>query len=167
MKRHSSAAGLTFVLASAKIAFSRWFRSTAVVSGRQPKTTTPARISVSRGGRKQALPPITDPAGEITRLLQNTCTRLGCDSLRSSFPMITSSSSSLEAGNAFVGLEASGSVYQYLADATAEGTRQFVIGGQTTAIDTRYVLPIPKAIELLTACLTRPDPLAATAWERQ
>jgi len=73
----------------------------------------------------------------------------------------------LESGNAFLGLEKSGGVYQYLADAAAEGTRQFVIGGQTTAVPTRYVLSIADAIELLTAWLARPDSLDATAWERQ
>lgn len=73
----------------------------------------------------------------------------------------------LEDGNAFVGLQTADGVYQYLSDATPQGTRQFVIGGQTTAIDRRYVLPIPTAIDLLTTCLARPDPLAATTWERQ
>lgn len=73
----------------------------------------------------------------------------------------------LEAGSAFVGLETSGGVYQYVADESAQGMKQFMIGGQSTAIDRRYVLAIPEAIELLRTCLAGPDPLAATAWERQ
>jgi len=130
-------------------------------------TTAPARVSISRGGREQALPLITDPTGEVTRLLQ----------LHAHASDVTVSIQlpdnhgllliAVEAGYAFVGLQTSGRVYQYLADARAEGTRHFVMGGQTTAVEMRYVLPIPKAVELATACLTRPDALAGTAWERQ
>ena len=130
-------------------------------------TTAPATISVSRAGRKQALPPVTDPVGEVTRLLhvhaQASDVTVSIQLPNDHGLLLVA----LEAGNAFIGLETADGVYQYLADATAQGRRQFVIGGQTTAIDTRYVLPIPTAIELLTGWLARPDPLAATTWERQ
>jgi len=96
-------------------------------------TTAPATISVSRAGRKQALPPVTDPAGEVTRLLH-------VDAQASDVTVSIQLPSdnglllvALEAGNALVGLETGDGVYQYLADATAQGTRQFVVGGQTTA----------------------------------
>jgi hypothetical protein len=73
----------------------------------------------------------------------------------------------LETGNAFVGLEAPDGTYQYVADNAAEGERQFVIGDQPTAIRARYVLTVPGAIALLTACLAEPGPFAGSAWDRQ
>jgi hypothetical protein len=129
--------------------------------------TRPARISVSRAGRMQTLPRVTDPVGEVTRLLH---THAHASDVTVSIELPDDHGLlhvALEGGDAFLGLETSCGVYQYLADATAQGTRQFVIGGQTTGIETRYVLPIPAAIEMLTECLARPDPLAAAEWERQ
>jgi hypothetical protein len=73
----------------------------------------------------------------------------------------------LEAGSAFVGLEAPDGIYQYVADEAAKGNRQFIIGGQPTAIDKRYVLPVATAIELLMPWVTGSAPLVAPAWERQ
>jgi hypothetical protein len=130
-------------------------------------TTAPATISISRAGRQQALPPVTDPVAEVTRLLH---VHAEASDVTVSIQLPNDHGLllvALEAGNAFVGLETADGVYQYLADATAQGTRQFVISGQTSAIDTRYVLPIPTAIDLLKACLARPDLVAATTWERQ
>ncbi len=129
--------------------------------------STPANISVNRGGRNQ--PPLRtgDPVGEVSRLLQ---THARASDLTVSIQLSDGRGLllvALEAGSALVGLETSGGVYQYVADETAQGTKQFVIGGQSTAIDRRYVLAIPEAIELLTTCLAGPDPLAAATWERQ
>jgi hypothetical protein len=73
----------------------------------------------------------------------------------------------LEAGRAFVGLTTTDGIYQFVADEQAEGTCQFVIGGQPTSIDARYVRPVSAAIELLTAWLEGTAPLDAPAWERQ
>jgi len=130
-------------------------------------TTKTAGISVSHGGRKGGLRRVTDPVGEVTTLLG---THTYASDVTVSIQLADDHELllvALESGNAFLGLEKSGGVYQYLADAAAEGTRQFVIGGQTTAVPTRYVLSIADAIELLTAWLARPDSLDATAWERQ
>jgi len=130
-------------------------------------TTAPARISVSHGGHEQVLPQAADAARQVTSLLQAHVDASDVTiSIRPSdhHGLILVA---LESGRAFVGLETAGGVYQYIADAAAEGTRQFLIGGQSTAIDARYVLSIPQAIELLKACMTKPDPFAATAWERQ
>lgn len=130
-------------------------------------TTTPATISVCRGGSSQPVVKAGDPVGEVSRLLQALA---HASDLTVSIQLSDDRGLllvALEAGYAFVGLETSGSVYQYVADETAQGTEQFVIGGQSTAIDRRYVLAIPAAIQLLTTCLAEPNPLDAKTWERQ
>lgn len=73
----------------------------------------------------------------------------------------------LKAGSAFVGLVAPDGMCQYIADEAAEGKRQFIIGSQPTSTDTRYVLPVATAIELLMPWLAGSTPLAVAAWERQ
>ena len=128
-------------------------------------TTTPVTISVDRGGRSQ--PPLrsSDPVGEVSKLLR---AQAPASDLTVSIQLSDGRGLlliALDAGSALVGLETSGGVYQYVADETAQGTKQFVIGGQSTAIAGRYVLAIPEAIQLLTTWLAGPDPLAATTWE--
>jgi hypothetical protein len=130
-------------------------------------TTASATISVNRAGRNQLLLRASDPVREVSMLLQ---AEAHASDLTISIQLSDDRGLllvALEAGSAFVGLEASGGIYQYVADENAPGTEQFVIGGQSTAIDRRYVLAIPEAIELLTTCLAGPDPLAATTLERQ
>jgi hypothetical protein len=125
------------------------------------------RISVNYGGREHAFLSAGDPVGEVSRLLQ-TYGYLSDVTVSIQLPddqglLLVA----LEDDSAFVGLETSGGVYQLIADASADGTRHFMIGGQPTVIDRRYVLPQPKVIELLAACLATADPFAVTQWERQ
>ena len=127
----------------------------------------PVTISVSHGGREQPLPDVADPVREVSGLL-----RAYADASDVTVSIRLPSNQglllvALEAGSAFVGLERSDGVYQYVADEAAEGKRQFVIGGQPASIDRRYVLPVPAAIDVLTACLTGTGPPAVAAWERQ
>ena len=129
-------------------------------------TTTPATISVSHGGREWGLPAV-NPVREASRLLRAYA---DASDVTISVKLPDDHGTllvALEAGSAFVGLDAPDGIYQYVADEAAEGKRQFVIGGQPTAIDTRYVLPIATAIELLAPWVAGSAPLAAPAWERQ
>ena len=125
------------------------------------------RISVDHAGREQAFLEVSDLVGEVSRLLQ-TYGHLSDVTVSIQLPdgrgLLLAA---LEDGGAFVGLETSGGVYQFVADAEADGTRQFMIGGQPTVVDRRYVLPQPKVIELLAACLATSDLFAVTEWERQ
>ena len=127
----------------------------------------PVTISVSHGGREQPLPEVADPVREVSGLL---CAYAHASDVTVSIRLPSNHGLllvALEAGSAFVGLEKSDGVYQYVADEAAEGKRQFMIGGQPTFIDTRYVLPVAAAIDVLTACLTGTGPRAVAAWERQ
>src|SRR5262245_18206502 len=101
-------------------------------------TTMPVTISVSHGGREQPLPEVADPVREFSGLLRSYAHASDVTvsiRLQSNQGLLLVA---LEAGIAFVGLEQSDGVYQYVADEVAEGKRQFVIGGQPTSIDTRY-----------------------------
>jgi len=124
-------------------------------------------ISIDHGGHERALLGTSDPVGHVSRLLQ-TYGHASDVTISIQLPddqgllLVT-----LEDGSAFVGLETLGGVYPYVADESAGGTTVFMIGGQPTAIDRRYVLPLPKVIELLVACVARADPFAETRWERQ
>jgi hypothetical protein len=73
----------------------------------------------------------------------------------------------LDTGSAFVGLETPDGVYQYVAGEAADGERQFVIGGQPTSINARYLLPVSAAVEALTPWLAGAAPLASPQWEPQ
>lgn len=129
-------------------------------------TTTPATIRVSYRGHEWGLP-AANPVRETSRLLRAYA---DASDVTISIKLPDNHGTllvALEAGSAFVGLEAPDGIYQYVADEAAEGIRQFIIGGQPTAIDTRNVLPVATAIELLTPWVTGSAPLVAPAWERQ
>ena len=130
-------------------------------------TTTPAAIRVRHGGREQVLSGAADPVHKISRLLR---TYADASDVTVSVQLPDEHGTllvALEAGNAFVGLVAPDGIYQYVADEAAEGTCQFVIGDQPASIDTRYVLTVTTAIEVLVPWLAGVAPLAEPAWERQ
>jgi hypothetical protein len=89
----------------------------------------PVTISVSHGGREQPLPEVADPVREVSGLLRAYAHASDVTvsiRLPSNHGLLLVA---LEAGSAFVGLEKSDGVYQYVADEAAEGRRQFMIGG--------------------------------------
>jgi hypothetical protein len=130
-------------------------------------TSKSATIRISSADCDRRLPATADPGCEARRLLRayadasDVTVSIELPDDRGTLLV------ALEAGSAFVGLDAADGVYQYVADEAAEGKQQFIIGGQRTAIDSRYVLPVTTAIELLTSWTAGSDPLAAPAWERQ
>jgi hypothetical protein len=130
---------------------------------------TPAlpRISVSRRGREQVLSVGNDPVSDVGSFLRahtdSSDVTLSIELPDDHGTLLVA----LESGSAFVGLERPEGVYQYVANAASMGQREFIIGGQSTSVDTRYVLPIPAAIQLVTSCLGESEPVAGPAWERQ
>jgi hypothetical protein len=144
----------------------------ADASGRLPlrkesMTTTPPGISPSHRGRKEALPRAGDRVGQMSRLLQTTA---DASDVTVSIHLPSEHGTllvALEGGNAFTGLAAPDDVCQYVADPDADGECDFIIGGQRTAIDGRYVLPVMTAIAVLAPWVAGADPLSESAWERQ
>jgi hypothetical protein len=129
-------------------------------------TSRYTRVCVNHGGRPRVLL-VTDPVREFGALLL-TCASASDVTVSIVLPddhgMLLIA---VEAGGAFIGLETEDAVYQYVGDELAAGKCQFVIGGQTTAVDERYVLPVAVAIELATPWLAGAPPLADMEWERQ
>lgn len=128
---------------------------------------TPVSISVNWGGKERVLPAAADPVSEVGRLLR---TYADASDVTVSIELANGHGTllmALEAGSVFVGLVAADSIYQYVADEQAEGKCQFIIGCAPTFIDTRYVLQVTAAIELLTPWLAGAAPLSAPRWERR
>lgn len=126
-------------------------------------------ISVNCGGRKRTLPAVPDTLREFGQLLRGY--RDASDvTITIELPdghgeLLVA----VEAGSVFVGLVlvAADGVYQYVADEQAEGTHQFIIGCAPTLVDTRYVLQVTTAIDLLTPWIAGTSPLSAPGWERR
>jgi hypothetical protein len=128
---------------------------------------TSASISVTHCGHEVLLSQVVTSARQVGEMLR---TYTGASDVTVSVTLPGEHGTvlmALEAGSAFVGLQAQDSLYQYIADGTAEGELEFIIGGQPTAIQKRYVLPAATAIELLSPWLAGADPLADLEWERQ
>lgn len=128
---------------------------------------TSASISVTHCGHELLLPPVvtsTRHLGEMLRTYAEASDVTVSVTLPDEHGTVLMA---LEAGSAFVGLQALDGIYQYIADNTAEGECEFIIGGQPTVIQKRYVLPAATAIEMLMPWLAGSDPLAALEWERQ
>jgi hypothetical protein len=121
--------------------------------------STAVMISVNCGGRERALPAVPDPLREFGQLMR----RYGDASdvtitieLPDGHGQLLMA---LEAGSVFVGLVASDGIYQYVvADEQAEGKCQFIIGSAATFIDTRYVLQVTAAIDLVTPWVAGASP---------
>lgn len=134
---------------------------------KESMATTPPWISLSHRGRKEALPRSADRVAQMSRLLQTTA---DASDMTVSIHLPSEHGTllvALEGDNAFIGLVAPDGVYQYVADADAERECDFIIGGQRTAIDARYVLPVMTAIAVLAPWVAGADPLSESAWERQ
>lgn len=130
-------------------------------------TTTPVIISITYGRRKQVLPEVTDPVRDVGALLRPYAS---ASDVTVSITLPADHGTllvALEAGSAFLGLQMSDGIYQYVADDAREGKSLFVIGGARTWIDTRYVLPVAEAIQVLTPWLAGSPPLATLEWERR
>jgi hypothetical protein len=129
-------------------------------------TTTSVMISVSHAHSELGPSAAADPVREVARLLHayaaSSDVTLSIELARDHGTLLVA----LETGSAFIGLVTQDGIYQYVADNVAEGKGQFIIGGQLTAIDNRYVLPIAAVIGLLTPWLAGSAPLAASEWER-
>jgi hypothetical protein len=104
-------------------------------------TTTPARISVNHGGRKQVLPGAADPVREVSRLLR---AYTDASDVTVSIKLPDKHGTvlvALEAANAFVGLETADGVYQYVVDeAWGETPSSLSVAGDPYRH--RYVLPM-------------------------
>jgi hypothetical protein len=129
--------------------------------------STAVTISVNCGGRERALPTVPDPVREFGRLLRGygdaSDVTVTIELPNGHGELLIA----LEAGSVFVGLVAADGVYQYVADEQAEGKHQFIIGCAPTLIDTRYVLQVTAAIDLLTPWIAGASPLSAPGWERR
>ena len=125
--------------------------------------TTPARIRVDHGDREQVLLGVVDPVREVSRL-RRTCADASDVTISIKLPddhgtLLVA----LQSGSAFVGLRhRTASTTTSLTKLLRE--RQSLLGAQPTAIDARYVLAMPTAIELLAACLAGRGRFAAPAW---
>lgn len=133
--------------------------------------TAPARpgaratIRLNQGGREQILSAVADPVRKVRRLLRAHADE---SDVTVSIDLPDHNGTlrvALDTGCAFFGLETANGIYQYVADEAADGERQFVIGGQPTCIDTRYVLPVTAAIEALTPWLA--GSVRFASWEPQ
>jgi len=129
--------------------------------------TAAVMISVNCGGRERALPAEPDPVREFGQLMRtygdasDVTVTIELPDGHGQLLM------ALEAGSVFVGLVASDGIYQYVADEQAEGKYQFIIGSAPTFIDTRYVLQVTAAIDLVTPWVVGASPLSAPGWERR
>jgi hypothetical protein len=68
---------------------------------------------------------------------------------------------------AFLGLERSGDLLQFRPTDSKDGTHPFVIGGQPTDIEAKYVVDIATASEVVGEYLATGDVSAAGWWETQ
>jgi hypothetical protein len=130
-------------------------------------TSSPATISVRISDRELELSAVAVPMSQVGGLLRSYA---DASDVTVSIELPDDHGTLLiavEAGSAFVGLAAPDGIYQYVGDDTAEGIHQFIIGHQPTSIDTRYVLPVDAAIEVLTPWLAGFAPLNGPGWERQ
>jgi hypothetical protein len=128
---------------------------------------TSASISVTHRGHELLLPPVVTSAHQVGEMLR---TYAGASDVTVLVTLPDEHGTvlmALEAGSAFVGLQTQDGIYQYAAGDTAEGECEFIIRGQPTVVQKRYVLPAATAIELLLPWLAGADPLAALEWERQ
>jgi hypothetical protein len=129
--------------------------------------STAITISVNCGGREPTLPAVRDPTREFGQLLRmygpSSDVIVTIELANGEGQLLVA----LEAGSVFVGLFTTDGTYQYVADEQAEGKRQFVIGGVPTSIDTRYVMQVTAAIDVLTPWIAGVPPLSTRGWERR
>jgi hypothetical protein len=130
-------------------------------------STRLAKISIYRDGCEQALGEVADLVREVVRLLRRHAdasdVTISVELPQGHGTLLVA----LQAGSAFIGLDTHDGIYQYVADDAATAERQFLIGGQPTAIDARYVLPVAEVVDVLTGWLGGSARLGESAWERQ